>query len=197
MEGEHKKFDFDSIQPGYCFKPHDWELIMFYLEKKAKNECLPPNLMHETNIYQFDPETLTERYRAQGDGEWYFFSSRDKRYKNGKRPNRAAGDGHWKATGIKNINYNGTIIGYKRTLVFYQGNRSSAQKTNWLMYEYTLPNSAPTMGSGMKLDDHVLCKIYKNVTNGRQDNADQSHSLANYQQNEDPIVINSLKKCIK
>ncbi|CAL5333815.1 unnamed protein product [Camellia sinensis] len=37
-----------------------------------------------------------ENYKPYEEKEWYFFTPRDRKYKNGKRPNRAAGDGYWK-----------------------------------------------------------------------------------------------------
>ncbi|KAI8019036.1 hypothetical protein LOK49_LG04G00497 [Camellia lanceoleosa] len=37
-----------------------------------------------------------ENYKPYEEKEWYFFIPRDQKYKNGKRPNRAAGYGYWK-----------------------------------------------------------------------------------------------------
>ncbi|CAL5370986.1 unnamed protein product [Camellia sinensis] len=37
-----------------------------------------------------------ENYKPYEEKEWYFFTPRDRKYKNGKRPNRAASDGYWK-----------------------------------------------------------------------------------------------------
>ncbi|XP_028073489.1 TMV resistance protein N-like [Camellia sinensis] len=39
---------------------------------------------------------VLENYKPYEEKEWYFFTPRDRKYKNGKRPNRAAGDGYWK-----------------------------------------------------------------------------------------------------
>ena len=76
-----------------------------------------------------------------GDGEYYFFSPRDRKYPNGIRPNRAAGSGYWKATGTdKPILAPGGAhcLGVKKALVFYQGRSPKGTKTDWVMHEYRL-----------------------------------------------------------
>ncbi|XP_027339852.1 NAC domain-containing protein 72-like isoform X2 [Abrus precatorius] len=96
-----------------------------------------------------------------GEKEWYFFSPRDRKYPNGSRPNRVAGSGYWKATGTdKIITTEGRKVGIKKALVFYIGKAPKGTKTNWIMHEYRLLDSSRKNG-GTKLDDWVLCRIYK------------------------------------
>ncbi|MQL96253.1 hypothetical protein Taro_028931 [Colocasia esculenta] len=108
-----------------------------------------------------------------GDREWYFFSPRDRKYPNGVRPNRAAGSGYWKATGTDKVITaapGGMGIGVKKALVFYRGRPPKGSKTNWIMHEYRLAenpaaaHARPLKASretSMRLDDWVLCRIYK------------------------------------
>eukprot|EP00252_Welwitschia_mirabilis_P005388 TRINITY_DN1587_c0_g1_i1.p1 TRINITY_DN1587_c0_g1~~TRINITY_DN1587_c0_g1_i1.p1 ORF type:complete len:309 (-),score=39.68 TRINITY_DN1587_c0_g1_i1:552-1478(-) len=105
-----------------------------------------------------------------GEKEWYFFTPRDRKYPNGSRPNRAAGSGYWKATGTdKPIYSSGTKVGVKKALVFYIGRAPKGTKTNWIMHEYRLADSgtrsAKKKGS-LRLDDWVLCRIYKKSFGG-------------------------------
>jgi len=96
-----------------------------------------------------------------GEKEWYFFSPRDRKYPNGSRPNRVAGSGYWKATGTdKVITTEGRKVGIKKALVFYVGKAPKGTKTNWIMHEYRLLEHSRKNGSS-KLDDWVLCRIYK------------------------------------
>ncbi|XP_028117099.1 NAC transcription factor 47-like [Camellia sinensis] len=95
-----------------------------------------------------------ENYKPYEEKEWYFFTPRDRKYKNGKRPNRAAGDGYWKVTGTnKTVRFMGADVGFRTALVFYKGIPPKGEKTNWITHEYQLPNNhpkAPTVGNEMR-----------------------------------------------
>lgn len=53
---------FRSLPPGYQFMPSDVELILYYLKRKILNQELPINRIHDVNIYQYHPQTLTGKY---------------------------------------------------------------------------------------------------------------------------------------
>lgn len=177
-----------TLPPGFRFHPTDEELILHYLRKKMTSPLFTVSIIADVDIYKFDPWELPAK-AAFGEKEWYFFSPRDRKYPNGARPNRAAGSGYWKATGTDkaivastqaaggggqdNIN-----IGVKKALVFYKGRPPKGIKTNWIMHEYRLSdasnyyncnrnikivNNKPMKlkDSSMRLDDWVLCRIYR------------------------------------
>ncbi|KAL4284537.1 hypothetical protein GQ457_16G006540 [Hibiscus cannabinus] len=156
----------DSFPPGFRFCPLDEELVLHYLKKKVMNLPLPQNRIMEVNLYSYNPEKLAEQHKQYGEKEWYFFTPRDKKYRNGTRPNRAAGDGFWKATGAdREIRFNDGIIGYRKALVFYKGRPPRGDKTDWIMHEYRVNDPPPKKEradyNDMRLDDWVLCRIYK------------------------------------
>ncbi|KAJ6372407.1 hypothetical protein OIU76_026826 [Salix suchowensis] len=180
----------DKYPPGYRFKPKDQELILYYLLNKIKNRPLPSNGIHEVTLYRYNPETLTENYEPYGEKEWYFLTPRDRKYPKGDRPNRAAGDGYWKATGAdKDVIYARQVIGSKKTLVFYRGKSPGGVKTNWIMREYRASNSdgAPQRANNaMRLDDWVLCRIHnkkdsfpRSRMNGLLDDENEDQPLEN------------------
>lgn len=73
--------------------------------------------------------------------ERYFFSTREAKYPNGNRSNRATVSGYWKATGIdKQIitSRSNQVVGMKKTLVFYRGKPPHGSRTDWIMHEYRL-----------------------------------------------------------
>ncbi|KAI3497074.1 hypothetical protein L1887_39455 [Cichorium endivia] len=162
-----------QLPPGFRFHPTDEELVVHYLKKKAASAPLPVAIIAEVDLYKFDPWELPAK-AAFGEQEWYFFSPRDRKYPNGARPNRAATSGYWKATGTDKpvLTAGGTQkVGVKKALVFYGGKPPKGVKTNWIMHEYRLtdgksickpPGCDPTKNKGsLRLDDWVLCRIYK------------------------------------
>lgn len=78
---------------------------------------------------------------AIGEKEWFFYVPRDRKYRNGDRPNRVTTSGYWKATGADRMirTENSRSIGLKKTLVFYSGKAPKGIRTSWIMNEYRLP----------------------------------------------------------
>ncbi|KEH38789.1 putative transcription factor NAM family [Medicago truncatula] len=149
-----------SLPPGFRFYPTDEELLVQYLCRKVAGHHFSLQIIAEIDLYKFDPWILPSK-AIFGEKEWYFFSPRDRKYPNGTRPNRVAGSGYWKATGTDKIITNeGRKVGIKKALVFYVGKAPKGTKTNWIMHEYRLLDSSRNNG-GTKLDDWVLCRIYK------------------------------------
>ncbi|XP_073038275.1 uncharacterized protein [Primulina eburnea] len=150
------------IQPvtvGLRFTPTDSEL-MLHLNKMINKQPLSCDYIRSVDVYKYNPWELVDTNTSCGNDGLYFFTPRERKYLNGSRPNRAAGDGFWKATAAgKKICENNICIGLKNTLVFYQGKASEGKKTNWIMHEYTViqPPRLPT--GSMRLDDCVLCRI--------------------------------------
>ncbi|KAH7426935.1 hypothetical protein KP509_10G022600 [Ceratopteris richardii] len=162
-----------NLPPGFRFYPTDEELCVHYLCKKAACEPFDIPIIAEVELYKFDPWDLPQQ-ALFGEKEWYFFSPRDRKYPNGSRPNRAAGSGYWKATGTdKAIHAMGGMrkVGVKKALVFYRGKAPKGEKTNWIMHEYRLADSAARSAKKkgtLRLDDWVLCRIYKKCSSAAQ-----------------------------
>nr|AZZ85866.1 transcription factor SNAC1 [Bambusa emeiensis] len=153
-----------NLPPGFRFHPTDDELVEHYLCRKAAGQRLPVPIIAEVDLYKFDPWDLPER-ALFGAREWYFFTPRDRKYPNGSRPNRAAGNGYWKATGAdKPVAPRGRTLGIKKALVFYAGKAPRGVKTDWIMHEYRLADAgraaAGAKKGSLRLDDWVLCRLY-------------------------------------
>ncbi|WCJ32146.1 NAC domain containing protein 2 [Euphorbia peplus] len=178
-----------NLPPGFRFHPTDEELVVHYLKKKASSAPLPVSIIAEVDLYKFDPWELPAK-ASFGEQEWYFFSPRDRKYPNGVRPNRAATSGYWKATGTDKpvLTSGGTQkVGVKKALVFYGGKPPKGIKTNWIMHEYRLAdnkvsNKPPGCDLGnkknsLRLDDWVLCRIYKKNNSHRPMDHDKEDSI--------------------
>ncbi|MED6182401.1 hypothetical protein PIB30_028264 [Stylosanthes scabra] len=167
-----------QLPPGFRFHPTDEELIVHYLKRKASSAPLPVAIIAEVDLYKFDPWELPSK-ATFGEQEWYFFSPRDRKYPNGARPNRAATSGYWKATGTDKpilASHGQHRVGVKKALVFYGGKPPKGVKTNWIMHEYRLtdnnhhhhhlPSTNNKKKNSLRLDDWVLCRIYKKGNGG-------------------------------
>ncbi|CAN4102861.1 unnamed protein product [Withania somnifera] len=164
-----------SLPPGFRFYPTDEELLVQYLCRKVAGHDFDLQIIAEVDLYKFDPWVLPSK-AIFGEKEWYFFSPRDRKYPNGSRPNRVAGSGYWKATGTdKPIITEGRKVGIKKALVFYIGKAPKGNKTNWIMHEYRLYERSAKIGSS-RLDDWVLCRIYKKNTSGAKTSVSELQS---------------------
>ncbi|XP_039127106.1 NAC domain-containing protein 21/22-like isoform X2 [Dioscorea cayenensis subsp. rotundata] len=146
-----------TLPPGFRFHPSDEELVCHYLYKKVANKMVSnEGTMVEVNLHSLEPwELPVAKLNAK---EWYFFSFRDRKYATGLRTNRATKTGYWKATGKDRIVYHPStksIVGMRKTLVFYSGRAPNGLKTCWVMHEFRLdtPNSPPK-------EDWVLCRVF-------------------------------------
>lgn len=90
---------------------------------------------------------------TEEQNEWYFFSHKDKKYPTGTRTNRATKAGFWKATGRDKAIYSRhSLVGMRKTLVFYKGRAPNGQKSDWIMHEYRLEtNENGTPQASLKL----------------------------------------------
>ncbi|KAL0407073.1 UNVERIFIED_CONTAM: NAC domain-containing protein 21/22 [Sesamum latifolium] len=127
-------------------------------------------LLIELDLNKCEPWDIPES-ACVGGKEWYFYSQRDRKYATGIRTNRATISGYWKATGKDRPVYvNGaTLVGMRKTLVFYQGRAPKGRKTQWVMHEFrlegTLGPGPNTPSAPAKEVDWVLCRIFhKNRT---------------------------------
>ncbi|CAA2963238.1 NAC domain-containing 100-like [Olea europaea subsp. europaea] len=105
-----------------------------------------------------------------GEKEWYFFCMRDKKYPSGLRTNRATSAGYWKATGKDREIFRGkTLVGMKKTLVFYEGRAPKGQKSNWVAHEYRLEGKISVLNQPKSVkNDWVICRVFHKTTGGKK-----------------------------
>ncbi|KAF7102121.1 hypothetical protein CFC21_103307 [Triticum aestivum] len=155
QHGEHV----ETVMPGFRFHPTEEELIEFYLRRKVDGKRFNIDLIASVDLYRYDPWDLPA-LASIGDKEWFFYVPRDRKYRNGDRPNRVTPSGYWKATGadrmVKVVEGNRSI-GLKKTLVFYVGKAPKGLRSSWIMNEYRLPH-----GETERYQKEIsLCRVYK------------------------------------
>ncbi|ONK66312.1 uncharacterized protein A4U43_C06F6390 [Asparagus officinalis] len=151
-----------SLPPGFGFHPTDVELISHYLKGKLLGRKIDLDIIPEIDIYKHEPWDLPARCQVPTrDSKWHFFASRDKKYPNGSRSNRATAAGYWKSTGKdRDIRHKNRTIGTKKTLVFHEGRPPCGKRTDWIMHEYYLNENECKANPELK-DAFVLCRITK------------------------------------
>ncbi|CAH8256087.1 unnamed protein product [Arabidopsis lyrata] len=152
---------FSQVPPGFRFHPTDEELVDYYLRKKVASKRIEIDFINDVDLYKIEPWDLQELCKIGNEeqSEWYFFSHKDKKYPTGTRTNRATKAGFWKATGRdKAIYIRHSLIGMRKTLVFYKGRAPNGQKSDWIMHEYRLE----TNENGTPQEEGwVVCRVFK------------------------------------
>lgn len=159
-----------KLPPGFRFHPRDDELICDYLAalKVASSDDGTDNApaagsfptLVDIDLNKCEPWDLPDM-ACVGGKEWYFFNLRDRKYATGQRTNRATMSGYWKATGKdRQAVRKGTLVGMRKTLVFYQGRAPKGKKTDWVMHEFRMEGRGdpPPRYSGK--EDWVLCRVF-------------------------------------
>ncbi|KAK4254510.1 hypothetical protein QN277_009886 [Acacia crassicarpa] len=151
--------ELDMVMPGFRFHPTEEELVEFYLRRKVEGKRFNVELITFLDLYSYDPWELPAM-AAIGEKEWYFYVPRDRKYRNGDRPNRVTTSGYWKATGADRMirTENFRSIGLKKTLVFYTGKAPKGVRTSWIMNEYRLPHHDTERYQKAEIS---LCRVYK------------------------------------
>ncbi|VFQ59713.1 unnamed protein product [Cuscuta campestris] len=146
-----------ALPPGFRFYPSDEELVCHYLYKKIANEDVLKGTLVEIDLHTCEPWQLPEVAKLNSS-EWYFFSFRDRKYATGFRTNRATTSGYWKATGKDRTVVDPktqSIVGMRKTLVFYKNRAPNGVKTGWIMHEFRLENPLVP-----PKEDWVLCRVF-------------------------------------
>ncbi|BAU03779.1 hypothetical protein VIGAN_UM178100 [Vigna angularis var. angularis] len=146
---------------GYGFRPTDEELVHSHLKPKLLDEELV-HVMTDIDLCAVEPwevpEMLAKSVIPFENSEWFFFSPVKLKYSNSERFKRTTKSGFWKPTGeprdVRTEDTN-TVIGTKKTLVFYIGRASKAVKSNWVIHEYHALNSIQSQNA------FVLCRLKK------------------------------------
>lgn len=149
----------EAVMPGFRFHPTEEELVEFYLRRKVEGKRFQVELITFLDLYRYDPWELPAM-AAIGEKEWFFYVPRDRKYRNGDRPNRVTTSGYWKATGADRLirTENFRSIGLKKTLVFYSGKAPKGIRTSWIMNEYRLPQHETQRHQKAEIS---LCRVYK------------------------------------
>ncbi|KAL9259627.1 CUP-SHAPED COTYLEDON 2-like protein, partial [Drosera capensis] len=152
-----------NLPPGFRFHPTDEELITYYLLRKVLDSSFSGRAIAEVDLNKCEPWELPEKAKM-GEKEWYFYSLRDRKYPTGLRTNRATEAGYWKATGKDREIYSSktcSLVGMKKTLVFYRGRAPKGEKSNWVMHEYRLEGKfAYHYLSRSSKDEWVISRVF-------------------------------------
>ncbi|XP_076944644.1 NAC domain-containing protein 79-like [Bidens hawaiensis] len=190
---DHEDEEPMELPPGFRFHPTDYELIVHYLYRKVCDASFVSQAIGDINLTRFEPWDLPLRAKI-GEKEWYFFCVRDRKYPTGVRTNRATEMGYWKATGKdKEIYKEKTLVGMKKTLVFYKGRAPKGEKTCWVMHEFRLDGELAIKDvSKSTKGEWVISKVFeKNYGEKKNNISGVSVSPMNNVGYENDVVIDS------
>ncbi|GAA0182428.1 hypothetical protein LIER_30371 [Lithospermum erythrorhizon] len=157
-----------DLPPGFRFHPTDEELITHYLSPKVVDTNFSARAVGDVDLNKVEPWELPWKAKM-GEKEWYFFCIKDRKYPTGMRTNRATKAGYWKATGKDKEIFKGkSLVGMKKTLVFYQGRAPRGEKSDWVMHEYRLEGKLRQNIPKNANNEWVLSRIFKKCPGGKK-----------------------------
>ncbi|XP_044476422.1 NAC domain-containing protein 100-like [Mangifera indica] len=183
--GIGKEEDQMDLPPGFRFHPTDEELISHYLYNRVIDANFSARAIGDVDLNKSEPWELPWKAKM-GEKEWYFFCMRDRKYPTGLRTNRATVSGYWKATGKdKEIHRGKSLVGMKKTLVFYKGRAPKGAKTNWVMHEYRLDGkfSVHNLPKTAK-NEWVISRVFQKNSGGKKIHISGLVRLASFGNNE-------------
>ncbi|KAL5787624.1 hypothetical protein ACOSP7_004573 [Xanthoceras sorbifolium] len=168
-----------NLPPGFRFHPTDEELLVHFLQRKASLLPCHPDVIPDLDLYPYDPWQLDGKALAGGN-QWYFYSR--------KTQNRMTSNGYWKPMGIEEAIFTSSAndkVGIKKYLMFHLGEAPSAIKTNWILQEYRLSDSASSTSSSRTCNKRrthskvdyskwVVCRVYERKCDGDDDGTELS-----------------------
>ncbi|GMH05116.1 hypothetical protein Nepgr_006956 [Nepenthes gracilis] len=179
--GLGKEVESMELPPGFRFHPTDEELITHYLSPKVNDSSFDARAIGEVDLNKVEPWDLPRKAKM-GEKDWYFFCVRDRKYPTGLRTNRATQAGYWKATGKDREIYRAkSLIGMKKTLVFYTGRAPKGEKTNWVMHEYRLEGKILKYNlPKTPKNEWVICRVFKKSSGGKTTHTSVPARLSSY-----------------
>ncbi|KAG6752615.1 hypothetical protein POTOM_042634 [Populus tomentosa] len=151
-----------TLLAGYKFSPDNDDLIVYYLKRKILGQQLPADVIPTTDVYASSPDKLPlDDFKGGVPNEWFFFSTRS------KDGNSIALDGGYyeiDPEGAGPITWEGKVVGYVKTLNFYQGSSPNGIETEWMVEEFRVnPEFVPVndddRSTQEKIENLVACKI--------------------------------------
>ncbi|TYI19290.1 hypothetical protein ES332_A07G155300v1 [Gossypium tomentosum] len=124
------------LEIGFRFLPPDEEIISFFLKKKIMGDHKATRYIREVDLLKHEPWQLPAMSVVQSTyPEWLFFYKLNKISQ--RKNDRSTNDGYWKSTGAdRPITCGDSVIGTKKTLVFYKGRTPNGLRTDWVMHEF-------------------------------------------------------------
>ncbi|KAB2021566.1 hypothetical protein ES319_D07G148700v1 [Gossypium barbadense] len=175
------------LEIGFRFLPPDEEIISFFLKKKMMGDHKTTRYIREVDLLKHEPWQLPAISVVQSTyPEWLFFYKLNKISQ--RKNDRSTNDGYWKSTGAdRPITCGDSLIGTKKTLVFYKGRTPNGLRTDWVMHEFratadSLPPNADNSyvvgylrGNAAEKNEYLISNVDQQCTrfaaSSSQDNA--------------------------
>ncbi|XP_073032936.1 uncharacterized protein [Primulina eburnea] len=138
------------------------EQIFLFLDGYTPGVCLPKNVLADSIPYLYWPADLPE-------GIWYLVQSNEK---------KESVLGFWKLKGQAcGIYSNSVINGWRSTLEYYEGEAPHAQRTDWVMQEYSITQKELLSEKNNPEEFTLLCRVFH--CNGNQINETYTEGCKN------------------